>query len=129
VSASIRGDYHPETQLELTERLAILAHPAADWSVRVSGGTGFAAPTSMTEEVEAIGLRSLQPSTLDAERSRGVMLDINGRVLGAEFLLTGYGSFVDRAIQLVDLGDSAMSGVLRNAAGTTRVGGAEAAAI
>jgi outer membrane receptor for ferrienterochelin and colicins len=129
VSASIRGDYHPETQLELTERLAILAHPAADWSVRVSGGTGFAAPTSMTEEVEAIGLRSIQPSTLDAERSRGVMLDINGRVLGAEFLLTGYGSFVDRAIQLVDLGDSAMSGVLRNAAGTTRIGGAEAAAI
>lgn len=129
VSASIRGDYHPETQLELTERLAILAHPAADWSVRVSGGTGFAAPSSMTEEVEAIGLRLIQPSALRAERSRGVMLDVNGRLLGAELLVTGYGSFVDRAIQLVDLGDSAHSGSLRNAAGTTRMGGAEAAAI
>ena len=53
------------------------------------------------------------------------MLDVNGRVLGAEFLLTGYGSFVDGAIQLVDLGDPSLSGALRNAAGTTRVGGAE----
>ncbi len=129
VSASARADHHPEAKLELTERLALLMHPGDEWSVRVSGGTGFAAPTSMTEEVEAIGLRFIQPSTLRAERSRGVMLDLNGRILGAEFLMTGYGSFVDRAIQLVDLGDSAHSGALRNAAGTTRVGGAEAAAI
>ena len=129
VSASIRGDYHPETELELTERLAILLHPADEWSVRMSGGTGYAPPTSMTEEVEAIGLRAIRPGSLREERSRGVMLDVNGRVLGAEFLLTGYGSFVDRSIQLIDLGDSTFSGALRNAAGTTRLGGAEAAAI
>jgi outer membrane receptor for ferrienterochelin and colicins len=129
VSASIRGDYHPETQLELTERLAILAHPSDEWSVRVSGGTGFAAPTSMTEEVEAIGLRAIQASPLRSERSTGVMLDLNGHLLGAEFLLTSYGSFVSRAIQLVDPGDPTASGTLRNAAGATRVGGTEAAAI
>jgi len=129
VSGSVRGDYHPETQLELTERLALLVHPAREWSVRVSGGTGFAAPTSMTEEVEAIGLRSIQPGTLRAERSRGIMLDVNGRVAGAEFLLTGYGSHIDRSIQLVDIGDSTHSGELRNASGPTRMGGAEAAAI
>ena len=128
VSASVRGDFHPEG-FELTERLALLMHPADEWSVRVSGGTGFAAPSSMTEEVEAIGLRAIQSGPLRSERSRGVMLDLNGRVLGAEFLLTGYGSFVDRAIQLVDLGDSTHSGTLRNATGATRVGGAEAAAI
>ena len=57
------------------------------------------------------------------------MLDLNGHVLGAEFLLTSYGSFVSRAIQLVDLDDAASSGTLRNAAGATRVGGTEAAAI
>jgi iron complex outermembrane receptor protein len=129
VSASVRGDYQPETRLELTERLALLVRPANDWSIRVSGGTGFAAPTSMTEEVEAIGLRSIQPSSLRAERSRGVMLDLNGRALGAEVLLTGYGSFIDRSIQLVDAGDSTFAGALRNAEGTTRMGGAEAAAI
>ena len=129
VSASIRGDLHPEAGLELTERVALLVRPAADWSVRISGGTGFAAPTSMTEEVEAIGLRAIQPSPLDAERSVGLMLDLNGRALGAELLVTGYGSSIDGAIQLVDLGDSARSGALRNAAGATRVAGVEAAAI
>ncbi len=129
VSASVRGDHHPEAGLKLTERLALLVRPAEGWSVRLSGGTGFAAPASMTEEVEAIGLRAIQPSALRAERSVGAMVDVNGRVLGAEFLLTGYGSSVDGAIQLVDLGDPALSGVLRNAAGTTRIGGAEAAAI
>jgi outer membrane cobalamin receptor len=128
LSASVRGDYHPETKLELTERLALLVRPSDEWSVRVSGGTGFAPPASMTEEVEAIGVRAINESVLRAERSRGVMLDVNGRLLNAEFLLTGYGSFIKDAIQLVAVGDSS-HGALRNAEGTTRIGGAEAAAI
>jgi len=128
VSASMRGDSHPEG-FQLTERLAFLVRPAADWSVRVSGGTGFAAPTSMIEEVEAIGLRFIQPSTLRAERSTSGMVDVNGRVLAAELLLTGYASFIDEAIQLVDLGEPSLSGELRNAAGTTKIAGAEGAAI
>jgi outer membrane receptor for ferrienterochelin and colicins len=57
------------------------------------------------------------------------MLDLNGRVLGAELLVTGYASSIKGAIQLVDLGTPAQSGALRNAAGPTRVGGVEAAAI
>src|SRR5688500_18368006 len=83
----------------------------------------------MTEEVEAIGLRAIQPSSISAERSVGGMIDLNGHILGAELLMTGYTSSVEGAIQLVDLGDPARSGVLRNAAGATRVSGAEAAAI
>lgn len=129
VSASVRADQHSEVGFMLTERLALLVRPADDWSVRLSGGTGFAAPTTMTEEVEAIGLRALQPSALDAERSIGGMLDVNGRAVGAEVLVTAYASSIDDALQLVGLGDSARSGRLRNAAGATRVGGVEAAAI
>ena len=129
VSASFRGDHHSEAGLQVTERLALLVRPADEWSVRLSGGTGFAAPASMTEEVEAIGLRAMQPSALRAERSVGAMVDVNGQMLGAELLLTGYASSIDGAIQLVDVGDAARSGRLRNAAGATRVGGAEAAAI
>lgn len=128
-SASARGDVHPEEGLEITERLAILLRPAPQWTVRLSGGTGYAAPTSMTEEIEAIGLRAIQPRELRGERSVGAMLDVNGRLVGAEFLLTGYGSSIDHAIQLVDLNDGALSGTLRNAAGATRIGGVEAAAI
>jgi outer membrane receptor for ferrienterochelin and colicins len=129
LSASVRGDHHAASGLMVSERLAVLARPAEGWSVRLSGGTGFAAPASMTEEVEAIGLRSIQPSLPDAERSLGGALDLNGRVLGAEFLFTAYGSTIDGAIQLVDVGDPGLSGRLDNAAGATRVGGVEAAAI
>lgn len=127
-SLSARGDFHPEG-FQLTQRLGGLWKPADEWSVRVSGGTGFAAPTSMTEEVEAIGLRAIQPGALRAEKSVGAMLDVSGRVLGAELLLTGYGSSIDGAIQLVDLGTPSRAGALRNAAGDTRVTGAEAAAV
>jgi outer membrane receptor for ferrienterochelin and colicins len=127
VSASIRGDRHPASGVELTERLALLVRPTEEWSVRVSGGTGFAAPASMTEEVEAIGLRVIQPSALNAERSVGGMVDVNGHALGAELLVTGYASSISGAIQLVDLGFP--SGALRNASGATRVSGAEGAAI
>jgi outer membrane receptor for ferrienterochelin and colicins len=128
-SLSIRADRHPETGLTLTQRLAILVRPADDWNVRLGYGTGSAPPTAMTEEVEAIGLRFMQPSTLRQERSAGMMLDVNGALLGAEFLLTGYRSSVTRAIQLVDVGGAALTGELRNAAGPARIGGAEAAAI
>jgi outer membrane receptor for ferrienterochelin and colicins len=129
ISASMRGDFHPASGLQVTQRLALLLRPAAGWSVRLGGGTGFAAPAAMTEEVEAVGLRAIQPGSLDAERSVGLMLDLNGSVLGAELLLTAYASSIDKAIQLVDLGDSARSGALRNAVGSTRIGGVEAAAI
>ena len=129
VSASVRADQQPVTGTMLTERLALLVRPVEGWSVRVSGGTGFAAPASMTEEVEAIGLRAIQPSALDAERSVGAMLDVNGQLLGAELLVTGYASSIDGAIQLVDLGTPARTGALRNSAGATRVGGVEAAAV
>jgi outer membrane receptor for ferrienterochelin and colicins len=128
-SASIRGDRHPEAGFMVTERLALLVRPNEEWSVRVSGGTGFAAPTSMTEEVEAIGLRAIQASPLNAERSVGGMIDLNGHLFGAELLVTGYASSIGKAIQIVDVGDPSRSGALRNAAGATRVGGAEGAAI
>jgi outer membrane receptor for ferrienterochelin and colicins len=129
VSASLRGDHHAETGFMLTERLALLARPAEEWTVRLSGGTGYAPPASMTEEVEAIGLRAIEPSDLRAEKSLGVMLDLSGRLLGAEFLLTGYGSSVKHMIQLVDVGQPGLTGGLRNSAGPTRIGGVESAAI
>ena len=129
VSASLRGDHRSEAGFMLTERLALLARPAEEWTVRASGGTGFAPPSSMTEEVEAIGLRAIVPSALRAEKSVGLMLDLSGRLLGAEFLMTGYSSSVKRAIQLVDLGDPSFSGALQNSVGPTRIGGIEAATI
>ena len=130
LSASLRGDAHPEAGVQVTGRLAMLVRPVTDWSVRLSGGTGFAPPTALTEETEAIGLRAIRPGAdLDPEQGLGVALDVNGKVDAVEFLVTGYGSFISDAIQLADANDSTGEGILRNAAGTTRVGGAEFAAI
>ena len=130
LSASVRGDGHPEAGLQLTQRLALLAKPAEDWSVRVSAGTGFAAPTATTEETEGIGLRAIRPGTgLERERSYGAMLDIGGEIAGAELLVTAYGSVISGAIQLADAGDGSGEGILRNADGGTRIGGVEAAAL
>jgi outer membrane receptor protein involved in Fe transport len=128
--ASVRGDAHPEAGVQLTERLAVLARPAQDWSVRLSAGTGFAAPTAMIEETEAIGLRSIRPAAdLERERSFGSMLDVNGRFGGAELLVTAYSSVITKAVQLADADDGSGEGILRNASGSTRIGGVEGAAI
>ena len=130
LSLSARGDAHPGAGLQATERVAVLAKPALGWSVRLSGGTGFAPPTPITEETEAIGLRAIRAGTkLRPERSYGSMLDINGQLAGAELLVTGYASVITDAIQLADAGDDSGQGILRNAASGTRTGGVEAAAV
>jgi iron complex outermembrane receptor protein len=129
LSASVRADAHPEAGTQLTERLSLLTKPAEDWSVRVSGGTGFAAPTPMTEETEAIGLRAIRHSDLERERSFGSMVDIAGNLAGAEVLITGYASFISNAIQLAEADDGSGDVTLRNASDNTRIGGVETAAI
>ena len=100
------------------------------WTVRGSVGTGFAAPTAMTEETEATGLRAIVPGRpLSPEKSVAAMLDINGEIAGVELLLTAYGSSISHAIQLADTMTAAGSATLRNAATATRIGGVEAAAV
>jgi iron complex outermembrane receptor protein len=130
LSLSARGDAHPEAGVQMTERVAALVKPAEGWSVRLSGGTGFAAPTALTEETEAIGLRAIQAGPeLQREKSYGTMLDVGGEVAGTELLVTTYASVITNAIQLADATDGSGEGVLRNAASGTRIAGVEGAAI
>ena len=130
LSLSARGDAHPQAGLQMTQRIAALAKPAQDWSIRVSAGTGFAAPSAVTEETEAIGLRAIRPGIeLQRERSFGSMVDLGGKLAGAELLVTGYSSAITKAIQLADAGDGSGTGILRNAAGSTRIAGVEGAAV
>jgi outer membrane receptor protein involved in Fe transport len=130
LSLSARGDAHPEAGFQRTERVAALVRPVEDWSVRLSAGTGYAPPTAVTEETEAIGLRAIQAGPgLARERSIGTMLDINGKVANVEVLMTTYASMIDGAVQLADAGDGSGDGVLRNADGRTRIAGVEGAAI
>src|SRR6185369_15266266 len=99
LSLSARGDNHPDAGFQLTERVAVLAKPKKDWSVRASVGTGFAPPTAAIEETEAVGLRAVRPgAALRPEKSVGTMLDVNGKLAGAEVLVTAYLSAIARAV-------------------------------
>ncbi len=130
LSLSVRGDAHPDAGFQHTERVAALVRPAEGWSARASVGTGFAAPSPLTEETEAIGLRAVRaPVPLERERSVASMIDLSGRLAGAELLVTGYSSIIRDAIQLADAPDGSGGGLLVNTSGSTRIGGVEAAAI
>jgi iron complex outermembrane receptor protein len=76
VSASARLDVHNEFGRFFSPRISALVK-ADGWSSRVSFGTGFFAPTPLTEETEAAGLSRLAiPDRLKAERGRGLSVDL-----------------------------------------------------
>jgi iron complex outermembrane receptor protein len=76
LSASGRLDVHSEFGTFISPRLsALLRHDK--WTTRASVGTGFFAPTALTEETEAAGLARLTViAPLEAERGRSVSLDL-----------------------------------------------------
>jgi iron complex outermembrane receptor protein len=131
LSASVRVDAHPEAGTQLTERIALLAKPWDEWSIRASVGTGFAPPSAITEETEAVGLRNVHPTVdLETETSRAAMLDITGRLLNAEMLITVYGSDISNPIRLgVNTRGQDNGATLVNADVNSRIGGVEAQAI
>jgi outer membrane receptor for ferrienterochelin and colicins len=76
VSASGRIDAHSRFGTFVSPRISALFR-ARHWSSRASFGTGFFAPTPLTEETEATGLtRLVIPQSLKAERARSASLDI-----------------------------------------------------
>jgi outer membrane receptor for ferrienterochelin and colicins len=76
LSISGRLDSHSAFGTFVSPRFSALARGGA-WTSRVSIGSGFFAPTALTEETEAAGLARLQvDAPLKAERGRSASLDI-----------------------------------------------------
>jgi outer membrane receptor for ferrienterochelin and colicins len=76
LSASGRVDFHSEYGTFFSPRVSALAR-SGRWSSRVSVGTGFFAPTPLTEETEAAGLTRLQiERPLEAERGFSSSFDL-----------------------------------------------------
>lgn len=125
-TVSGRCDMHDEYDTRCSPRLSTLVRLDSTWSVRVSGGAGFFAPTLFTEEVENIDLRLLVPPRgLAAERARTVSLDVNARRGSIEVNATLFAADVERPVMLVPLEDGSGRVTLRNAAGTLRTRGVE----
>jgi iron complex outermembrane receptor protein len=107
VSASGRLDRHSEYGTYFSPRLAFLLRTGA-WNSRVSLGTGYFAPTALTEETEAAGLTRLQvPVPLRAEEGRSASVDVSRTDGPLSYTVTVFGS---RILQPIDVDRS--SGLL-----------------
>jgi iron complex outermembrane receptor protein len=123
VAGSARLDDHNEYGTRLSPRLSMLFKPGP-WTVRASIGHGFYAPTPFVEEVEAAGLSRIAPlQGLRAETADTASIDFGYARGPVEASLTLFGSNIDGAVQLRDLGEDRAE--LVNAAGVTRTRGAE----
>jgi outer membrane receptor for ferrienterochelin and colicins len=77
LSSSARLDVHSEYGAFFSPRLSALTR-AGRWTSRLSAGTGFFAPTPLTEETEAAGLTRLERrEPIEAERGLSVSLDLS----------------------------------------------------
>ncbi|HKK94204.1 MAG TPA: TonB-dependent receptor [Longimicrobiales bacterium] len=112
-AVSLRYDDHSRYGGVLSPRVSVLAR-AAEWTTRVSAGTGFFAPTPFTEEVEAVGIGRLnQPGEWVEERARSGMVDI-GRTFGPlEVNASAFGSVIDDPLQTIRESDGTLT--IRNA--------------
>jgi outer membrane receptor for ferrienterochelin and colicins len=80
VSASGRLDVHNQFGTFVSPRGSILFH-GATWNSRASFGSGFFAPTPLTEDSEAAGLSRLKiDGPLKAERGRSASVDVTRAV-------------------------------------------------
>ena len=95
------------------------------WTLRLSAGSGFVAPTPFIEETEAIGLARLEPLRGPAERApHRCILDVGGTIGEVEFNATVFGSLLADPIGMRP-GVEAGTVELANAGATTRTGGVE----
>jgi outer membrane receptor for ferrienterochelin and colicins len=115
LSASARLDFHNAYGALGSPRVSLLLRPASPWTIRVSAGLGWFAPTPFTEETDETGLSRVAPLDLfglEAERARTASADVSWKQGPFEISTTLFGSVVDRAVQLVDLPTSSSPTVL-----------------
>lgn len=95
VSVSARYDQHSTFGAFVSPRVSALWRPSPGWTIRISGGGGYFAPTPLTDETEAAGLTRLVSADLSqAETARSFSGDI-GRSFGSvELNATIFGSRV-----------------------------------
>lgn len=124
VAASARLDRHNVYGTILSPRVSVLARPDDVWTVRLSTGTGWFAPTPHTEETAVTGLERVEfLRTIRRERARTASLDV-GRTLGpVELNATLFGAVVLDPVQVRRLADGRLE--LMNAPGPVRAYGAD----
>ncbi|HEU4563268.1 MAG TPA: TonB-dependent receptor [Gemmatimonadaceae bacterium] len=131
LAASGRCDDQSAYGTFCTPRLSVLLRPAADWSVRLSGGGGVYAPTPFSEETEGMLLSRLRlPLRLRAERAWNTSLDLMASLGPLDLTGTLYASTLTHPARLRALGTGTPPFVeLVNAPSETRTYGGELIAL
>ena len=126
LSVSARVDAHNEFGTIASPRASLLLRPAGSWTLRLSAGGGYYAPTPFTEETEEVGLsRVVPPTGLGAERARSFSADVGTDVGGVEIHATAFHSNVEHALAVRPSTSAPGRAELVNLAGSTRTSGTE----
>lgn len=121
-----RCDAHSRFGTICSSRAAVLAHSGTRWSARLSAGTGFFGPTTLTGEVEDLDLTRVRPTTiLAAEHAQTGSLDLTTKLGPLEINATLFASAVRNPVLLRPVPDSSGRVELRNAVSPARTQGAE----
>ena len=137
LSGSARVDRHSEFGTFVSPRLSALllarrsatreaGRPSSAWTIRVSSGRGYFAPTPFTEDTEATGLSRVAPlGELRAERADSFSADVTWAKAPFEVTLTAFTSRIRDALAVRDTGRSDFPQAIVNLDGLTRVRGTE----
>ena len=131
LTASARIDHHSRYGTVASPRLALLLRPAttgvlAPYTLRLSGGSGFAPPTPFTEETAQIGLAPVRRfDRLLAERARSGAADLTARYGPMRIDGSVYAASIAHPVALRERPDSAGRLALVNLGAPSRAAGAE----
>src|SRR2546425_321595 len=99
VAASARADFHNVYGTFFNPRVSVLVRPYERLSLRMSAGTGYAAPVPFTDRTEEVGLSRVLPlAGLDPERAQSDSIDLVWTGGGWEVNGTMFASRVSHAL-------------------------------
>jgi outer membrane receptor for ferrienterochelin and colicins len=126
VAGSARLDRHSEFGTFVSPRLSALVRLDGLWTLRISGGRGYFAPTPFIEETEATGLSRVAPlGRLEAERADGISADLTWTRKPLEITGTLFYSHIRNALATRETGDLNFPIAIVNVTGPTRTCGTE----
>jgi iron complex outermembrane receptor protein len=126
LSGSARIDAHSEFGPFVSPRVSALVRPDEAWTVRLSAGRGFFAPTPFTEETEATGLTPVAPlGALEAERADNVSADVTWSRRPFDVTATVFASRIRGALDVRETGRSDVPLAVVNLDGDTVTRGTE----
>jgi outer membrane receptor for ferrienterochelin and colicins len=124
LALSARADRHSTYGGFVSPRASLLLRSGEHTTLRLSGGTGYHAPTPFTEETEEAGLRRVAPlQDMKAERARTASADLGWAGEWLQANATLFGSRVHDAVAALPDGSGGLR--LANIPGTTATWGTE----